>query len=364
MRRPSPDVYGIVIVATASVCALAFPRAVLATIVAPVSLPTIVETAELIVIGDIAPPRPPANHGTVRIVRTLKGAPPATEVTFRWHDPVPDDAGLESHYGMLFLKHDGENTWAALAVALIGPSREAVLSPRADLPTDYRSPKNASTMDKVVGELRFAATDVDHPLHVARAHELLFSLDPTRERTAAAATSQGGPDPSLSQTAIAMRTIGPDLARVVHDRVANGLDVPPPLAILLRFAQDGDPSHLGPLTAPSADELTRQMAIYALRAQHSPASLEFLAAALDSGDEEVVYHGVMGLYEYAISAKPGDQVLSQHAPAYESFQKDATTYVDFWREWWRCEACVLGKPECDRSACDELAVLVPAPTPE
>jgi hypothetical protein len=119
--------------------------------------------------------------------------------------------------------------------------------------------------------------------------------------------------------------------------------------------------------------LIRNSATQALRAIHSEPSLPFLAALLDDDDRDLAYDGMMGLAEFATGMPVGStresgpvvphQELRRHSPSIPLFETDPKRYLDYWRGWWKCQACRLDHPDCDASICATRPGYAPDPPP-
>lgn len=126
---------------------------------------------------------------------------------------------------------------------------------------------------------------------------------------------------------------------------------------------------LGKLTSKPIPARIREEAGRVLRAVHSKEAVPFLVAMLDSDLDNLKYDGVMGLASFAQDLpvttpenvrtgnwlKPGPnsksatyavapQEASQYMPATDTFEKNQTRYIGYWKTWWANHRSVLEQP--------------------
>jgi hypothetical protein len=347
---------------------LAAGRTLLAGPTGTTPVTTLIETSEVIVIGEVtASASAVARSSFVEVTRVLKGAPEATTIAFRWPIGLRDFTGTQTVYGMIFLASGGADGWVAVPIVPGGLrlSDHLLLTSSDDLLPEYSYEPGAAPIDKVAAELRSATTAESDPDRLARAYEALLSLEVPQDAVVAEHVAPLSlQEASSSHTAQALQTTGASLAATVRRRLVSGLPVPPNLSSLL--CRTGDPGAVHSAAAivntAGVDEVTRRCAMAALRNVHSTSALPALAAALDSPDLDIAYTGLLGLSDYATGQLPGaldlkrsgrldNPVASDHSPSSPVFEANPTPYLAFWRRWWRCEACKLGEPQCEEVAC-------------
>ena len=298
-----------------------------------------------------APPVPGDASTTLQVYRVLTGAPGAL-VTATW----PADAGPPgaSHYGLWFLRANASGGWTVLPVrAGAGYIVDASipLAP-GDLPHTEVYSSDEPLIDKVVTELRSAAPHLD-----GEALGVLFTAVGTikSRRSASVFDHLTHADPlheDVCPTLRLLREWDAFALRRATELSATGAEPPAPVTNAVCFIDDPSlVSSLGALGIGS-DELHR-CALYALRMIHSEDAAPFLAAFLDSSDQDLQYHALMGLAAYANNDLPGNdgrdlaripgplttERTQSHVPTFPGFLADPSRYLEFWRTWWHCPTC-------------------------
>lgn len=329
------------------------------------SLPQAVANAEVIVVGQVTASSVAAPaSSSVHVVRLLKGSPGDATITFRWSRDLVDFAGTQSTYGLLFLASN-DGGWVAIPASGSGDVLADYLFavPTGDLPPPASYPENSASLDKVTAELRHAAATDGDAEHLARTYAALLSLQGRGEPTVTQHVATLSLAAAAScPTAMSLQATGASLARTVRNRLIAGLPVPSALSSLLCETVDPGavPAAAELLNTAGMNETTRRCAAMALRNVHSASALAPLAAALDSSDPEVAYTALMGLSAYAMGEIPGGHEVSQaqpnlvvldHSPSVTAFEENPGPHLEYWRHWWKCEACQVGAPGCEETAC-------------
>jgi hypothetical protein len=237
--------------------------------------------------------------------------------------------------------------------------------PAADLSPEYSYSPEMAPLDKVAGELRFAVATESGAEYLARDFAALLSLQGgTDSSVAEHVATLSAQSASSCPTSLALQSTGASLARTVRNRLIAGEAVPASLSRLL--CQTADPGAVQAAAAlvntAGVDPLIRQCAVTALRNVHCSTALPALVSALESSDEEIAYTALMGLSAYATGMLPGaserripaavpNPIVLQYSPSRDAFAQNPAPYRDYWRRWWKCEACSLGQPGCDEDVC-------------
>src|SRR4029078_409602 len=99
-----------------TVLAMVVGSALSAGLIGSTTLPQLVNSAEVIVVGDItASPAAVPGTSTVQIMRVIKGNPSEGTVTFRWPRELLDFRDTRNVHGLLFLEADSPEGWVAVA---------------------------------------------------------------------------------------------------------------------------------------------------------------------------------------------------------------------------------------------------------
>jgi hypothetical protein len=331
-------------------------------------LTTLTESASVVVVGDItASSSGTIDSSSIHIARILKGDPGVITLAFRWSRDLEDVSGTQVVHGLLFLVPGSPSGWVARPTVVGSPRliEQLIQTPEGELPAGYSYSSESAPLDKVAAELLYTVDTVSDPEPLAVAYEALFSLNRAQDgvvRSHVAALTAA--DAESCPTVMALQTMGATLARAVITRNVQGLGVTPSLISLL--CRTTDPGAVSSATAlvntAGVDPTIRRCAMRALRNTHSTPALPALAAALESPDMEIAYTGLMGLSAYAtgeLPSGPGQRttlgafnpVALAQTPSIPTFEANTASYLEYWRRWWRCEACTQQQPGCDPVAC-------------
>jgi acid phosphatase family membrane protein YuiD len=315
------------------------------SIAAPASemfdLRALANKAEIIVVGSVVSVNEVAttevsvaNHqlparileARVTVDRTLKGEHVPPEAVVRFIMPITPAGSVgyqglvANSYQMLFLKQvDAHFEFADPSSAALPALPRSAITTSRDLLTTI-----ASELESVL-----ASPQVSEAVKLS----LMYRMGSIPAATNALVTQLTAPSATLrfgAASALLQLNYLPALT------VAEGLLIRPPAGVpkylvvnlcsaIDRYVKDERAIPTLRLLLDAPDPETRRAAASALRNTGSSRAIPALASALDDGDEEVRYYGVIGLGE--ITNQP------DWRPLMDEFVRHEHKYIQHWREW-------------------------------